>query len=125
MAQEPDMNQLANRALILLSFKDADTQNLRFILNLLGTHTCDEKQKVLQEIFRLIREGIVYVPKGLPQLVDERSRFNIDDLQEIDNIDLCLLCSYDQLIQEIQEEVARLKKLFHLNDREIEIDGDR
>jgi hypothetical protein len=86
MAQEPDMNQLANRALILLSFKNTDTQNLRFILNLLGTRTRDEKQKVLQEIFRLIREGIVYVPKGLPQLVDERCRFNIDDLQEIDNI---------------------------------------
>ncbi len=106
---ENEMNQLADRALILLSFKDTNTQNLRFILNLLGIRTLKEKKNVLKEIFRLIRRGIVYVPKGLPQLIDQGFNFNTDDLKDIDNIDLCLLCPYDKLIQEIQKEIAKIK----------------
>ncbi|MFX1285021.1 MAG: hypothetical protein ACFFB5_15270 [Promethearchaeota archaeon] len=41
---EAEINQLADRALILLSFKDTDTQNLRFIMNLLGIRTLKEKK---------------------------------------------------------------------------------
>ena len=52
-------NQLADRAVLLLSFKDTSTQNLRYILNVLGIHTLEEKKKILLEIYRLIREGIV------------------------------------------------------------------
>lgn len=100
---EAEINQLADRALILLSFKDTDTQNLRFIMNLLGIRTLKEKKTILKEIFRLIRKGIVYVPTGLPQLID-------NNLQNIDNINLSLLCPYDILIQEIQKEIATLKK---------------
>ncbi|MFX0014465.1 MAG: hypothetical protein ACFFB2_09015 [Promethearchaeota archaeon] len=107
---EAEMNQLADRALILLSFKDTDTQNLRFILNLLGIRTPKEKKAILKEIFRLIRKGIVYIPAGLPQLVDSGSHFNIDDLQDIDNINLCLLCPYDKLILEIQKEIAKIRE---------------
>ncbi|MFX0014462.1 MAG: hypothetical protein ACFFB2_09000 [Promethearchaeota archaeon] len=104
---ETDMSVLADRALILLSFKDTHTQNLRFILNLLGIRTREDKQAILNEIFRLIRKGIVYIPAGLPQLIDQKSQFNIDGLKEIENIDLCLLCSYDQLIKEIEKEIAK------------------
>lgn len=107
---EKEMNQLADRALILLSFKDTATQNLRFIMNLLGIRTLEEKKDVLKEIFRLIRKGIVYIPKGLPQLIDQGLHFNIDDLKDIDNIDLCLLCPYDKLIQEIQKEIGLVRK---------------
>jgi hypothetical protein len=67
-----ELNQLADRALILLSFKDTDTQNLRFIMNLLGIRTLKEKLAILKEIFRLIRKGFVYVPEGLPKLIDNQ-----------------------------------------------------
>ncbi len=106
---ETEMNQLADRALILLSFKDTYTQNLRFLMNLLGIRTLEEKQKLLEEIFRLIRKGFLYISKGFPQLIDQGYHFTIDDLQEIENIDLCLLCPYEKLIQEIQKEIAKLK----------------
>ncbi|UCE12333.1 MAG: hypothetical protein JSV04_09035 [Candidatus Heimdallarchaeota archaeon] len=107
LSTDSDKAKLTDRALILLSFKDANTQNLRFILEFLGIRTHEEKQKVLQEIFRLIQKGIVYIPKGLPQLIDHRAVFNIDNLQEFDNIDLCLLCPYERLIQEIQKEIQK------------------
>ncbi len=108
---EVELNQLADRALILLSFKETDTQNLRFIMNLLGIRTLKEKLAVLQEIFWLIRKGFVYVPEGLPQLIDFRSLLTPEALREVEDIDLCLLCPHEKLIQEIQREIdkARLR----------------
>lgn len=105
-----DLDQLADRALILLSFKETATQNLRFLLNLLGIKTRKEKKRILNVIFQLIREGFVYVPRGLPQLVEGGYNFNIDSTSKLGNIDLCLLCPYDKLIKEIQEEISRIRE---------------
>ncbi len=107
---EAEMNQLADRALILLSFKETDTQNLRFIMNLLGIRTLKEKQEILKEVFRLIRRGFVYVPDGLIKLVEHRSQLRIKDLHDIEDINLCLLCPYEKLIQEIQIEIAKVRQ---------------
>jgi DNA polymerase III delta prime subunit len=100
------LHQLTERALLLLSFKDTNTQNLRYVMNLLGIRTLEDKKRIIQEIFRLIREGIVYIPKGLPQLIER----GIDNPDNIQSIDLCLLRPYDILIQEIQDEIERLRK---------------
>ena len=107
---QAEMNQLADRALILLSFKDTDIQNLRFIMNLLGIRTLEEKQEILKEIFRLIRRGFVYVPEGLTKLVEHRSHLRKKDLQDIEDINLCLLCPYEKLIQEIQKEINKIRQ---------------
>ncbi len=109
------LDQLADRALILLSFKDTSTQNLRFLLNLLGIKTRKEKRRILDIIFQLIRRGIVYIPRGLPQLVEEGLDFNIDSTSKLGNIDLCLLCPYDKLIKEIQDEISRLREIKEIN----------
>lgn len=102
--------QLTDRALILLSFKDTEKQNLQYLLNLLEIRTLKEKENILREIFRLIQEGIVYIPQGLARIIDQGTLFNMNDPDEIRNIDLCLLCPYDQLIQEIQNEIIKLRK---------------
>ena len=101
--------QLTDRALILLSFKNTEKQNLQVLLKLLEIRNLQEKENILREIFRLIREGIVYIPHGLARLVDERTLFNINNPDEIRNIDLYLLCPYDQLIKEIQNEIIKLR----------------
>ena len=108
---ESDLSRLADRALLLLSFKDTSTQNLRYVLNVLGIRTIEEKKNILQEIYRLIREGIVYVPRGLPQLIDQGSRIGIENSVETENIDLCLLRPYEELIKEIQVEITELQTL--------------
>ena len=69
---------------------------------MLGIHSIEEKKGILHEIFRLIREGIVYVPKGLPLLIDQ----GFDNLEDISEIDLVLLQPYDQLISEIQRDIS-------------------
>lgn len=106
---EEEMALLTDRALILLSLKKKAPQNLGYMLDLLEIHTVKETQNVLQTIFRLIREGIVYIPEGLPELVDKRASHKIENLHELDDIDLCLLLPYDQLIKEIQNEINKLR----------------
>ncbi len=106
---EEERAQLTDRALILLSFKDTEKQNLQILLKILEIRTLQEKEIILREIFRLIQEGIVYVPQGLAKLVDEGTLFNINDPEKIRNIDLYLLCPYDQLIKEIQDEIIKLR----------------
>ncbi len=61
---------------------------------------------MLLEIFRLIREGIVYVPRGLPLLIDK----GIANIEDISKINLVLIQPYDHLIGEIQKEIANLNK---------------
>ncbi|MFX0185845.1 MAG: hypothetical protein ACFE95_22405 [Candidatus Hodarchaeota archaeon] len=100
-----ELDRLANRALLLLSFKNTPTQNLKYVLKALGITTLEEKQRILREIFRLIREGIVYVPRGLPELIEK----GIDKHFDLSKIDLCLLRPYEHLIQEIQREISLIK----------------
>jgi len=107
-ATENDIHRLADRALLLLSFKDTSTQSLRYVLNVLGIRTLEEKRNILHEIYSLIREGIVYVPRGLPQLIDQGSRLDINNSLEAESIDLCLLRPYEELIREIQNEITEL-----------------
>ncbi len=101
---ELEASRIADRALLLLSFKDTPTQNLHHVLQVLGIHSVEEKRMILLEIFRLIREGIVYVPRGLPLLIDK----GIANIEDISKIDLVLLQPYDHLITEIQKDIAAL-----------------
>ncbi len=94
--------RLADRALFLLSFKDTPSQNLHHVLKVLGIHSVEEKKSILQEIFRLIREGVVYVPRGLPLLIDQ----GLENIEDVTKIDLVLLQPYDQLIAEIQRDIS-------------------
>ena len=103
-------NQLADRALLLLSFKDTSTQNLRYVLNVLGIRTLEEKKNILLEIYRLIREGIIYVPKGLPLLIDQGSLLDTNkNSVEAEDIDICLLRPYEDLIKEIQNDITQFQ----------------
>lgn len=101
---EEEMARLSDRALLLLSFKDTPTQNLQTVLHVLGIRTVEDKKRVLREIFRLIREGIVYVPKWLPQLIESGL-----DYEKINEIDLCLLQPFDHLIEEIHHQILAVQ----------------
>ncbi|MFX0150126.1 MAG: hypothetical protein ACFFAJ_05055 [Candidatus Hodarchaeota archaeon] len=99
-----ELDRLADRALLLLSFKDTPTQNLRYVLKALGITTQEEKKRILREIFWLIREGVVYIPRGLPELIEK----GIDAPSNLEKVELCLLRPYEHLIQEIQCGIAQV-----------------
>ena len=109
-ASEEKLANVADRALLLLSFKDTPTQNLRHVMKILGIQTLEEKKHILKIIFRLIQEGTVYIPRGIGTLIDTRFQFDLDSPIDIENIDLCLLKPYDQLIKELQKEILELQE---------------
>ncbi|MFW9856342.1 MAG: hypothetical protein ACFFFG_14915 [Candidatus Thorarchaeota archaeon] len=102
--------QLMERVILLLSFKDAPQQNLPEILDALDIKTIEEKARVLQEIYRLIREGIVYVPSGLPELI--RQGLSPTEMFQ-DKVLIRLLRPYDKIISEILRELTIYQE--HLN----------
>ncbi len=110
VASEEKLANVADRALLLLSFKDTPTQNLRHVMKILGIQTLEEKKHILKIIFRLIQEGTVYIPRGIGTLIDTGFRFDLDSPMDIENIDLCLLKPYDQLIKELQIEILELQE---------------
>ena len=107
---EEKLANVADRALLLLSFKDTPTQNLRHVMKILGIQTLEEKKHILKIIFRLIQEGTVYIPRGIGTLIDTRFQFDLDSPIDNENIDLCLLKPYDQLIEGLQKEILELQE---------------
>ncbi|MHA1946753.1 MAG: hypothetical protein ACXAC6_13900 [Candidatus Hodarchaeales archaeon] len=93
-----------NRVLFVLSFKEAHTQNLRFITKVLGITTSDERKEYVKEILSMIQRGIIYVPKGLPYLIEKESKFNLDNPLELESIELCLLHPFRKLISDLKAE---------------------
>lgn len=107
---EEKLANVADRALLLLSFKETPTQNLRHVMKILGIQTLEEKKHILKIIFRLIQEGTVYIPRGFGTLIDTRFQFDLDSPIDNENIDLCLLKPYDQLIEGLQKEILELQE---------------
>ena len=93
-----------NRVLFVLSFKEAHTQNLRFISKVLGITSSDERKEYMKEILRMIQRGIIYVPKGLPYLIENQSKFNLDNPMDLESIELCLLHPFRKLMSDLKSE---------------------
>ena len=101
-------NQMAhwtNRALFILSFKEAHTQNLLFITKALGITAPNERKEYVKELLKMVQRGIIYVPKGLPYLIEQESKFNLDNPVDLESIELCLLHPLEKLISELRAEL--------------------
>ncbi|NHJ01582.1 MAG: hypothetical protein EAX86_05535 [Candidatus Heimdallarchaeota archaeon] len=109
-----EMERLADRALLLLSFKETSTPNLRYIMKVLGIQTLEEKKIILQIIYELIRDGLAVIPRGFSNLV--KPDLDWKNAEEIENIDLCLLKPYDEIIKELQKQIMELQEqLYNLH----------
>ncbi|MHA1225818.1 MAG: hypothetical protein ACTSPV_03670 [Candidatus Hodarchaeales archaeon] len=76
---ETKFEQLTMRLKIISSFKESQTQTLNKILSQAFIVNLEEKKHIIEEIYRLIREGVIYVPKGLPELVEKGSKVNTNE----------------------------------------------
>ena len=114
-----EMERLADRALLLLSFKETSTPNLRYIMKVLGIQTLEEKKIVLQIIYELIRDGIVYIPRFeyLQLCFSALANPDLDwsSAEEVESIDVCLLKPYDEILKELQKQIMQLQEQIYGN----------
>ncbi|MFW9854870.1 MAG: hypothetical protein ACFFFG_07400 [Candidatus Thorarchaeota archaeon] len=95
--------RLIYRTLLFLSFKDTNTQNLRFIINVLGVRTPQQMQECIYEVFQLIREGVLYIAQGIHHLMGDSTYITYNP-KKLENVELCLLRPFERLMDEIQTE---------------------
>jgi hypothetical protein len=96
-----------NRVLFVLSFKDVHTQNLRFITKVLGINTSTEKKEYLKELLKMVQRGIIYISKGLPYLIENESKFDLDNPKDLESIEICLLHPFKKILSEVQAELLQ------------------
>ena len=94
-----------NRVLFVLSFKDAYTQNLRYISKVLGINTSTVRKEYIKELLKMVQRGIIFIPRGLPYLLENESKFNLDNPKDLESIELCLLHPFKKIISELQAEL--------------------
>ncbi|MHA2032106.1 MAG: hypothetical protein ACW99Q_22275, partial [Candidatus Kariarchaeaceae archaeon] len=58
------LDSIANQAMIVSVFRNTDQQRLNLILSTLGIISLDETAKFIENIFELVRKGIVYIPEA-------------------------------------------------------------
>ena len=95
---------LVNRVLFVLSFKEAHTQNLRFITKVLGINTFNGRKENIKELLKMVQRGIIFIPKGLSYLIENESKFNLDNPKDLESIELCLLHPFRKLMSDLKAE---------------------
>jgi len=84
------LDSIANQAMIVSVFRNTDQQRLNLLLSTLGIISLDETTKFIEDIFELVRKGVVYIPEARleilhdsPELVDI---FLITDFEDAMNM---------------------------------------
>ena len=101
---EAHLDSIANQAMIVSVFRNSDQQRLNLILSTLGINTLNERTIFIQNIFELVRKGIIYIPEARleifhdsPEVVDV---FLITDFEDAMNI----------LVRELSELRSKIDK---------------
>jgi hypothetical protein len=98
------LDSIANQAMIVSVFRNTDQQRLNLLLSTLGVLSLDETTKFIEDIFVLVRKGVVYIPEARlevlhdsPELVDV---FLITDFEDAMNM---LVTELSELRNKIDE----------------------
>ena len=93
------LNSIANQAMIVSVFRNADQQRLNLILSTLGIISLDETAKFIENIFELVRKGIVYIPEARLEI--------LHDSPEL--VDVFLITDFDVAMNMLVLELSKLR----------------
>ncbi|MHA1973644.1 MAG: hypothetical protein ACTSW1_11655 [Candidatus Hodarchaeales archaeon] len=104
---ETKFEQLTLRLKIISSFKESQTQTLNKILSQAFVVNTKEKKHIIEEIYRLIREGVIYVPQGLPELVEKSSTIDMDENSGAE-VKLTLIWPLKSIFSKTKKEIDQI-----------------
>lgn len=103
------LEAIAWQVMIVSVFRNTERQTLNLLLSILGIKSIDEGTRFVQQIFELVRKGVIYIPEArleifheAPELVDV---FLIKDFHD----------SMKSLVQELSDLRIKINKLATLN----------
>ncbi|MHA1940624.1 MAG: hypothetical protein ACW99F_10240 [Candidatus Hodarchaeales archaeon] len=103
------LEAIAWQVMIVSVFRNTERQTLNLLLSILGIKAIDEGTRFLQQIFELVRKGVIYIPEArleifhdAPELVDV---FLIKDFHD----------AMRMLVQELSELRIKINQLAKLN----------
>ncbi len=104
---EAHFDSIANQAMIVSVFRNTDQQRLNLLLSTLGILTLDETTKFIEDIFELVRKGIVYIPEARLEV--------LHDSPEL--VDVFLITDFDVAMNMLVTELSELRSKVDENEK--------
>jgi len=104
---EAHLDSIANQAMIVSVFRNTDQQRLNLLLTTLGIVSLDETTKFIEDIFELVRKGIVYIPEARLEV--------LHDSPEL--VDAYLITDFDVAMNILVTELSALRTKIDENEK--------
>ena len=101
------LDSIANQAMIVSVFRNTDQQRLNLLLSTLGVFSLDETTNFIENIFELVRKGIVYIPEARLEI--------LHDSPEL--VDIFLITDFDVAMNTLVAELAELRSKMDENEK--------
>ncbi|UCG01402.1 MAG: hypothetical protein JSW11_17505 [Candidatus Heimdallarchaeota archaeon] len=93
------MEDLAWQTMIVSLFRQTERQTLNLILSIVGVTTPEDATTLINNIFRLVRKSIIYIPEARLKI--------IHDAPEM--VDVYLIKAFDEAMKELAQELDELR----------------
>ena len=107
--QDFELEKMAWQVMIVSLFRHVERQTLNLLISLLGISTLKDRVRLVEQIFELIRKGIIYIPEARLEI--------LHDTPEL--VDVYLIKNFDESMRSLVDELAELrikiKELKNLN----------
>jgi hypothetical protein len=97
--QDFELEKMAWQVMIVSLFRHVERQTLNLIISLLGISTLKDRVRLVEQIFELIRKGIIYIPEARLEI--------LHDTPEL--VDVYLIRNFDESMRSLVDELAELR----------------
>ncbi len=96
---EAQLEVIAWQVMIVSVFRHTERQTLNLLLSLLGISSIDDASRLIEQIFELIRKGIIYIPEARLEIFHEAPEL----------VDVYLIKDFDVAMRSLVEELSELR----------------
>ncbi len=93
------LETIAWQVMIVSVFRNTERQTLNLLLSLLGISTLEESIRLVEQIFELIRKGIIYIPEARLEIFHEAPEM----------VDVYLIKDFDEAMRSPVTELSELR----------------
>ena len=96
---EVQLEIIAWQVMIVSVFRHAERQTLNLLLSLLGISSVEDATRLIEQIFVLIRKGMIYIPEARLEIFHEAPEL----------VDVYLIKEFDVAMRSLVKELSELR----------------